>query len=362
MDDFELWLPEEEVVVLGPVTPNPLMVPMTDASDAPHGLLRPVQPEMEAITADLSTLDEPIVFQKDREDGRSSDIYILDAGSDIPRQLTSTLAHDTHPALSPDGSTVAFSSWENGYSNIYLMDVETLLPNPLTAAGSPGYECYNDQPAWSPDGTQLVFVSRDKGSASSLRIIEADGTPVRSLLDNDAYSEWAPTWSPDGTQLALVANRALGIFGFPGTVIISATDVYGNPSQIGEMFEIYPAWSPDGTRIAVNSPLGVMATYAADGTDRQPLGEIGWHPTWSPDGQSIAYHTVDLYANPIQFMIAVMAASGGDGVSIDGTEGGYFPSTSQLWPGPRNVHPAARELHDHALELGLPLPFETLPV
>ena len=66
-----------------------------------------------------------------------------------PSQITTSPALDTYPALSPDGTAVAYSSDRGGGFEIY---VRQLAPGgdevQLTTGGD-----QNLQPAWSPDGT-----------------------------------------------------------------------------------------------------------------------------------------------------------------------------------------------------------------
>ena len=55
-------------------------------------------------------------------------------------------------------------------------------------------------PALSPDGTQLAYTSND-GTGADLWIANADGTAPRMLFDSGQVDS-APAWSPDGTKLA----------------------------------------------------------------------------------------------------------------------------------------------------------------
>jgi Tol biopolymer transport system component len=65
-----------------------------------------------------------------------------------------------HPAWSPDGRQIAFSGLAGGYSDLWVIDVESASLRKLTT------DAFADlQPSWSPDGRRLVFVS-DRYSSS----------------------------------------------------------------------------------------------------------------------------------------------------------------------------------------------------
>ncbi|MEO8343940.1 MAG: Tol-Pal system protein TolB, partial [Gallionella sp.] len=60
-------------------------------------------------------------------------------------------------------------------------------------------------PAWSPDGSHLAYVSFEAGHAAIY--IQSLYNNQRVLLANFIGSNSAPAWSPDGKQLAIVLTR-----------------------------------------------------------------------------------------------------------------------------------------------------------
>ncbi len=64
---------------------------------------------------------------------------------------------------------------------------------------------YDAQPALSPDGSRVAYVS-SRDAVTSVWVVEADGREHRLPLDPDAI--WnRPAWSPDGKQLLLTHYR-----------------------------------------------------------------------------------------------------------------------------------------------------------
>jgi hypothetical protein len=116
------------------------------------------------------------------------------------------------PVLSPDGSTIAYWSWEPGAggespdAHLHLRDLTSgeELPLPF-AAGNDG-----SGPHYSPDGTMMVY----EGPLPGLTYVPVDGSlpgrsigPEFSYLDRQGFD-----FSPDGQQVLLyLTGRTIAI-------------------------------------------------------------------------------------------------------------------------------------------------------
>jgi Tol biopolymer transport system component len=191
-----------------------------------------------------------IAFQSLRDE--NWEIYVMNADGSNPLNLThsqgdpgAAFRSDQHPAWSPDGSRIVFSSSRTGEGDIYVMDPDGDNIERITADPAPDL-----QPAWSPDGTRIVFASVRDGWTRIL-VIDTDGTNEIRLTDVDGAHDSHPAWSPNGARIAFqrwtIGHERTDIFLMDpdGTGLVNLTDHSAHDME--------PAWSPDGQRILFTS-------------------------------------------------------------------------------------------------------------
>jgi Tol biopolymer transport system component len=148
------------------------------------------------------------------------------------------------PAWSPDGTKIAFQSWEHDPSEIYVMDVDGGNLTRLTDNSA-----YDDYPAWSPDGTKIAFIS-DRDGNEEIYVMNANGSNQRRLT-NHPFSDTFPAWSPDGTEILFQSGRSGS---FRGIYIMNANGTNVRMLQQSTTYASNcPFWSPDGTKIVFHS-------------------------------------------------------------------------------------------------------------
>lgn len=113
------------------------------------------------------------------------------------------------PTWSPDSQQIAFSALRNGFSDLYVVDIESRAVRSLTT------DPFADlQPAWSPDGRTIAF-STDRFSSSletltfgdfQLGRIDIETGQISALPSVPAAKNIDPHWSPDGANLYFIAD------------------------------------------------------------------------------------------------------------------------------------------------------------
>ncbi len=112
-----------------------------------------------------------------------------------------------YSAISPDGSTIAFS---------YKGDIYTVPSNGGTARQITSNADYDSYPLWSPDGSKIAFSSAREGSLDVYIINKNGGSPIR--LTTDSGNE-KPIGFRDNEHILVeadIATSATSII-FPGT-------------------------------------------------------------------------------------------------------------------------------------------------
>src|SRR5438309_1535528 len=128
----------------------------------------------------------PLVFVSDRSS--SYQIYSMHADGKQQHALTRGSARDSWPALSPDGTRIAFARTRDGNTDIYGMNADGTGVRRLTTSPAPDYH-----PTWSQDGTRIAFESMRDGNAD-IYVMNADGSDQVNLTRNAAL-DGSPAWS-----------------------------------------------------------------------------------------------------------------------------------------------------------------------
>ena len=111
----------------------------------------------------------------------------------VSDRLTDSGSSEIQPSLSPDGSSIAFSSDNGGYWDIYKIDSDNMFPVNLTPDGS-SYQV-RGKPTWSPDGSKIAYWEYSNGSAD-IFIMENDGSSKKNLTSS-IWGDFNPVWNGD---------------------------------------------------------------------------------------------------------------------------------------------------------------------
>nr|WP_084612081.1 Tol-Pal system beta propeller repeat protein TolB [Ferriphaselus amnicola] len=187
------------------------------------------------------------------------------------------------PAWSPDGSHLAYVSFELGHASVFVQSLVT--GQRMVVANFPGS---NSAPAWSPDGTQLAVVLTRDGS-SQIYLCKPDGSGLRRLTHGDAINT-EPNFSPDGQYLLFTSDRG-------GSAQIYRMSAEGGAAhrltfEGGQSFS--PRHSPDGKGFVFTYRNGgrfYIATEDFETKQMQVLTDGGWEkrPSFAPNGKLVLF-------------------------------------------------------------------------
>lgn len=209
-----------------------------------------------------------------------------------PLGLIESTQTAVHPAISPDGERIAFSSATAPVEDIFIVNKDGTGLRQLTD------DIAKDRlPRWSPDGNLITFYSNRSGKYE-IWSINPDGGNLRMLTDlPDVPTQRYAVWSPDGKRLAYVS-------GDNGVQIIDATKDFHNQTPFtlpriddATVFDVW-SWSPDGkylTGIAQNANgrvPGIFA-YSIENKTYRKLNEKGSNPIWLSDSYRILFNLDD---------------------------------------------------------------------
>ncbi|HET7037242.1 MAG TPA: hypothetical protein VFI42_16270, partial [Thermomicrobiaceae bacterium] len=230
-------------------------------------------------------------------DGRN-DLWVVDTMAGLPVQLTDQAAlqgpdpnqrHAASIAWTPDSRHLIFASNKDGK----LWQVPAAGGPSRVIDEGPGN---HHSPAVSPDGTRVAYVA-ERGERGDIVVADLEGRALRIVSASDEYV-LQPRWSPDGKSI-LYGQWPHYDMPWDERALVVA-DVESGERRIiagGERVTNADAvWSPDGASIAFVSDregeYGNLWTCDSDGANaRRLVAEEAQHasPAWSPEGRRIAY-------------------------------------------------------------------------
>ncbi len=250
------------------------------------------------------------------------DFYLVEGDGTSLRYISSGI----DPALSPDGSKVAFTRWESGeVGTLWIHDLTTGEERPILGEAREA-----KSPTWSSDGSKIVINFQHGGQRNvetqckdpgepippeaydfnvgsetgricyklpadthwQLRLVDVN-TGAYEDLSSATYS-FAPTWDP-ANDWRIVFATSTGL----QQLDLNRDEYFPFTTDLRDRA---PVFSPDGSQVAVtykqHQLWEVYTIDTADGT-RHRLTKVSIldepynsaAPAWSPDGQQIAFVT-----------------------------------------------------------------------
>ncbi|MCE9632999.1 MAG: Tol-Pal system beta propeller repeat protein TolB [Methylophilales bacterium] len=212
-------------------------------------------------------------------------LVVADADGYGPQPVLSSTEPIISPTWAPDGTKLAYVSFEKKKPIIY---VQSLTSGQRTVLAN--YKGNNSAPAWSPDSQRLAIVLT-QGANSQISIINADGTGLQKLSRSQTI-DTEPQWSPDGKWIYFSSDRG----GSPQ--IYRMSPLGGEPQRVtfDGSYNVSPRLSPDGKQLAFIRRDGGKFQIAMQDLANHQVQVLSdsandESPSFAPNGRLIIYAT-----------------------------------------------------------------------
>jgi TolB protein len=212
-------------------------------------------------------------------------LIVADADGENQRLVLESRYPLMSPAWSPDGQWLAYVSFENKKSAIYVQLVRTGERRQVSARAG-----INGAPVWSPDGKKLALTLGGSSGNPDIYVLELQ-TQTLTRITNDPAIDTEAAWAPDGKTLFFTSDRAGG-----PQIYRQGVNEGDRPKRITFTgnYNARPRVSADGTQLAMVTLDGgnyrIAVQDLGNGTVRVlSKGHLDESPSFAPNGATLIY-------------------------------------------------------------------------
>jgi TolB protein len=220
-----------------------------------------------------------------KQEGRTYQLMVADADGENEQLALRSNEPIISPSWSPDGTKVAYVSFEQKKPVVY---VQNLITRARTVVANE--KGSNSAPAWAPSGNKLA-VALSKDGHTQIYTVNADGSNLRRA-SNSPGIDTEPQWSADGNSIYFTSDRS------GGPQIYRMNPDGGDAKRItfGGAYNISPRISADGKTLAyISRRDNNFQLYVLDLASSQELRLSDTtndeSPSFAPNGKYIMYAT-----------------------------------------------------------------------
>ncbi|HCM06579.1 MAG TPA: Tol-Pal system protein TolB [Oceanospirillales bacterium] len=210
------------------------------------------------------------------ENGRS-EIFIQEIATGKREKIASFKGSNSAPAFSPDDTKMAMVLSRNGNPDIYVMDLSTRKLKRITK-----HYGIDTEPQWMPDGKNIIFTSSRIGKPQIYKVSLENLKPKRITFEGDYNARARVT--PDGRKMVMVHRNGDDFHIAVQNLNTGILQVLTTETQLDES----PSVAPNGSMVVYAASEGdrsILAAVSLDGDVKFRLpskyGDVR-EPAWSP--------------------------------------------------------------------------------
>lgn len=209
-------------------------------------------------------------------------LEVADSDGLNPQSILKSHEPIMSPSWSPDGSKIAYVSFENGRSEIFVQSLDGSFREKVA-----GFKGINSAPAWSPDGKKLAM-TLSKGGNADIYIKDLVSGSLKQITRNPAI-ETEAVWAPDGQSLFYSSDRR----GQPQVYQVDLNSLQEKRMTYKGRYNSNPEISPDGRFMASVRGGGgfhIALTDLQDQTTEVVTNTfLDESPSFAPNGEMLLY-------------------------------------------------------------------------
>ena len=209
-------------------------------------------------------------------EGRKPGIYIQTISTGKRERITNFPGLNGAPQFSPDGSSLAMCLSKDGNPEIYVMDLATRQLRRIT-----NHFGIDTEPTWTADGNSIIFTSGRGGKPQLYKVSLSSGQTERITFEGDYNAHGR--MSDDGKLISFIHRRE-GVFHTAVQDVKTGRVTILTQTNLDES----PALAPNGRMIMYATKQGrrgILATVSVEGGVQVPLptpnSEVR-EPAWGP--------------------------------------------------------------------------------